>query len=498
MRRLFSCLLPGLLLLTLGCGGDDGGSPSAPRDGAVADAALDDAASAQDAASNDASVPTEGDGAVAAPYTASAELTALLTRVQTLKQGKPADLDNDGTAEAELVKNADGSSAYTAYDMQGSPLFVRTYDGKGRLEDLIDRTGDGTADEAITVVVTADSHTRTRLVDENGNTKPDHRYRWTTARATPAVQTYTRSEDLSESGTFTDKETLTLTTTKHQDGAKCEGSDGFPSGGTDVAPFPGSPNIKSGTSAGACNASDTRSISRALDCALTKGALCLANTNTQQYNALMSAAFGEGTMPLDIGCGNGCAGTLASTRSWSAPWFSNSTLNINPSEWNKLDDDGKCNIMLHELLHWAGDNGSADHNESSGKGDDQVYSCGRYCGRCSDAGHGSPKNSAIDCAKCADTAARKSQCGAKSELKTGSCDGELTGLCHKGLACISANCETCGRIERKTCDDKPLGVEIACCATCPSNCNASNDLPCDGMTMSEDTCTKDTPPFCPN
>jgi hypothetical protein len=63
-------------------------------------------------------------------------------------------------------------------------------------------------------------------------------------------------------------------------------------------------------------------------------------------------------------------------------------------QWGKLDADGKCNTMLHELLHWAGDQGSSDHNDPNGRGDDDVYSCGRYCGNCSDALQGSPPLSA--------------------------------------------------------------------------------------------------------
>ena len=481
--------------------GSDGETPPQPPPDGSLDAVVPDLDGApppvEGAAIDGSPVAVDGSTADSFDYQVSAELASLLARFTSLRAGQPADLDGDGRADTEFTVSSDGSRVWSSdQDGDGTPEFLLTRKAQSS-SVLVDKNHDGMSDEEIVVTVTDSTQKRVAEVDEDLDGKPDHRYTWVTDRATLASQTYTVETDATGSGTYTPVNTVTLTTTKHQTGDACEGSDGFPSDGDDYQPFPGSPTIKTGTTLGACSKSDASSIAKAVDCALSKGALCLANTNTRQYNSLMAAAFGEGTMPLDIGCGNSCSGVLASTRGWSAPWFTNSTLNVNPSEWNKLDSAGKCNIMLHEMLHWAGDQGSADHNEKSGAGDDEVYSCGRYCGGCSQAGHGSPKNSAVDCAKCADTPERKERCGVKTDYKTGPCNGELAGLCHAGLACVAGNCETCGQIEKKSCDAKPLDTEVTCCATCPSSCNRSNDLPCNGAPQLMDTCNSQTPPFCP-
>ncbi|MDB4988578.1 MAG: hypothetical protein JWN04_3756 [Myxococcaceae bacterium] len=500
----------GLLLLSGACGSDskqttDAATPVIPSSQDGGSSAASDASPALPSDSGAAALAdsggmTRGDGGApdAFGFEPSAELTKLLTQFALLRAGQPADLDGDGRPETELVKNGDGTSTFSSdQDGEGTPEFQLTVDPKGSSSMLVDTNRDGMTDEAVHVTVTDTTHTRVAQVDDNLNGKPDHRYTWTTNKATIALQAYAEETDLNETGSFSGPGVVNLTTTKDQAGSGCEGSDGFPSGGDGYQPFPSSPTIKSGSSPGSCSAADTSSIAQAVDCALGKGALCLASTNTREYNSLMAAALGTGTMPLDIGCGNACAGVIAATRGWGSPWFTNSTMNINAGEWNKLDSAGKCNIMLHEMLHWAGDQGSSDHNSESGAGDDAVYSCGRYCGGCSHAGHGSSNNSATDCAKCSDSPGRKEKCGVKSDFKTGPCNGELAGLCHSGLACISANCETCGQLEKKTCDDQPLETQATCCATCPSDCNKSNDLPCKGSPQSMDTCTDQTPPYCP-
>jgi hypothetical protein len=111
--------------------------------------------------------------------------------------------------------------------------------------------------------------------------------------------------------------------------------------------------------------------------------------------------------------------------------------------------------------------------------------------------HGSKNNSSVDCAYCSDTLDRKKKCGLKQGPEKGSCNGQLTGLCHAGLGCIAGDCEECMNDVTKTCDDKEIEREAKCCATCPVTCNASNDLPCGGgSSMSTDTCTDATPPNC--
>ena len=430
-------------------------------------------------------------------YTPSADLQSLVAEIAKLKAGQPADLDGDGIPDATQVTNSDGSYVYQDdHDGDGVPEYILSSDGKGKTTVTVDADGDGVAEQVMVTTVTATEQKQVLTVDTDLNGKMDHRYTWVTEAATPDVQSYTAETDAAETGNFIVVSTLQLDSWRYGGTGNCDGMSGFPSGGTNYQPSNTSPTVKTGTDSGQCGEQDSNSIAQALDCALTKGALCLANTNTKEYNNLMAATLGDSKMPLDIGCGNSCSGVIATTKGWGSPWFSNSEMNINPAEWDKLDANGKCNIMLHEMLHWAGDEGSADHNDSSGAGNDTVYSCGRYCGRCSHAGHGSQNNSSVDCAGCADTKARKQQCGARTEYQTAPCGNSMSGFCHAGLACIAGPCQQCGGIVTNGCDGSLIGGNAICCQSCPSNCNQSNDLPCTNTPVSTDTCTDKNPPFC--
>ncbi len=416
--------------------------------------------------------------------------------LEKLEKGEPADLDGDGYAEAILQKNDDGSSTYESdRDGDGVPEYVLTDDGKGHTIAWVDADGDGFAEQLIEEVTTETKQRQVTTVDQDRNGFMDHRYTWEVDRDTLDVATYTEEEDADETGEFTIVETKTVPSTRNAGSGGCDGMDNFPSGG-DAVELPGGTTLRTGPSPGACDGGDADQVREAYECAVERGRGCLSQTNTKEFQNLATALAGKRVRPLQIGCGNACGGVVASTKSWNRPWFLDSKLNINVDEFSKLDDDGRCNIMLHELLHWAGNNGSADHNEGEGAGDDDVYSCGRYCGGCSHAGHGSPNNSAIDCARCADTAERKAECGVKIEYAEASCGGSLRGICHAGLGCVAGDCQECGGIFKSYCDGTVFETAATCCNKCPQGCDGSNDMPCSGKPDESDGCTDQSPPFC--
>jgi hypothetical protein len=370
--------------------------------------------------------------------------------------------------------------------------------------DAIDRDFDGVFDHQITWVIqlTAPDALQYTAQINTLDWDPD-------AGAAPSGGAQTGDDGGAFAWTTVDTQTTTVT-------RNCEGNSGFPTDGHPFTPFvPTSgpqpaqtPTIQVGPGGGdgTCDPNEASQLAAAIDCALTSGLKCLSESNPGEFGRLAaalaakSAPGGGQVTPLEIGCGNSCSGVIASTQPYDAPLgFAalgpDSKMNINPNEFNSLSPTDQCSIMLHELMHWGGDPGSADHNSEMGKGDDAVYSCGRYCGKCSHAGHGDPGNSSVDCAKC--VTSHKEQCGTQTQVNDGACFGALTGICHNGLACIAGDCDTCEIIDTLACDGTGLSEEVPCCQVCPTDCAASNDLPCMGpppMTMN--TCTNTTPPNC--
>ncbi len=436
-----------------------------------------------------------GQAGAASEFVPSEALQRLIDEMAKLKAGQPADLDGDGKVETTRTVASDGSVTMTVdQDGDGNAEFVLQTDGASLISQVVDADSDGQIELEITSESSPDLEVIIRSEDTDLDGQVNRRLTWETKSATRDEQTLTEQVDLDGDGDV--DQTTTETLAKSRNTGDCWGGGGFPSGSTGQPVFNDMIRVVSGSSSGQCSGADASSIAAAVDCAMSRGTLCLANTNTNQYNSLMAAGMGETKRALDIACGNSCAGGIANTESWSRWAIYGSRMNINPSEWHKLDAAGQCNIMLHELLHWAGDQGAADHDKKEGPGNDEVYSCGRYCGGCSDAGHGSPGNSAVDCALCADTPERKKQCGVKKQFKERPCNGDLAGVCHSGLACIAGNCTTCGAYKVETCDGKQVSDEASCCAVCPDGCNKSNDVACNGSHMDEDSCQPSTPPFC--
>jgi hypothetical protein len=216
--------------------------------------------------------------------------------------------------------------------------------------------------------------------------------------------------------------------------------------------------------------------------------MCLSATNPRMANAMMETLAGGADLDVSCGIASGCGNLAAADRCrWGicpSPDDDRNRISFNPDALG-YDDKDLCSLVLHEFLHIAGEGFEPGHDE----GVDRVYSCGRYCAGCSNVAKGAPASSNVDCARCAETEAQKKQCGYKEEVTDGECGSDAPwGICHGGLACLLGRCETCRSIEVQNCEGEPISARFNCCAGCPSDCNRSNDFPCIGNPLTENTC----------
>lgn len=197
---------------------------------------------------------------------------------------------------------------------------------------------------------------------------------------------------------------------------------------------------------------------------------CLGFTNQAIRDKLEAAIK---TRRLRIGCGYCGQGAQSTIQA--------SSMNLNP---NQLDESMKGGVaresmkemVLHELLHWAGEKhsfdaiGSQPGRSNEGSGVDRVYACGRTCGGCiavRRAGcYDNQTNigdTQFDCSRCAetDTLARWVYCGSRMALEqvdTGS--AVIVPAACDGLQCakqgndevVYAPPAACGRRPHMTCD----------------------------------------------
>ncbi|MBK6849878.1 MAG: hypothetical protein IPG96_20850 [Proteobacteria bacterium] len=226
---------------------------------------------------------------------------------------------------------------------------------------------------------------------------------------------------------------------------------------------------------GKCSADHATQIAQAVDCATTYGQRCLDSTNAPMALGLRNALAGVGVTNLKIACGNNCTNSTAQTK-YQAPTGSHrwklfdSKMNLNAAMWDNLDANGRCNLMLHELLHWAGFPGSPTHDDT---GDDEVYSCGRYCGKCSAAllGGNRPHGRSADCATCSSNPVKKAVCGSLKKWMSGPCTVNF-GMGPQPFAAKcdwgTEPCANCQWLQSLSCDGTLQGeFGNICCEACP-------------------------------
>ena len=419
----------------------------------------------------------------------SPEAQRYFQELAKLQAGEAADLDGDGTPEAKLTKNATGGRRLEVdWNGDGTPEYVSDKEPGKSGSLTVDANEDGQID--VKIQGTVGPLARTIERDTNFNGKMDRRWRETYDVGAGTVRLVIES-DPEEDGTFTQLSDTTLPVSLAQ-GTKCDGQAGFPSNRGDPADSVGAMRIPTDGGGGRCTAAQAKRIAKALGCAVGKGLLCLTATNRELADQL-TEQLADGS--LVVGCGNTCSGSDANTEhypSWS-PFTPR--MNLNDSHVSGMTDDELCSVVLHELLHWAGQGLDPNHDQ----GTDRLYACGRYCGGCTTRGPaGAFKSKNVDCAVCASTADKKKQCGTKEKLANMPCPPAYT-LCHKSFT--NAACEVCKGWRFEACDDTALPdppQTFKCCETCPSGFTM-NDKPCaGGATTQNDQCGGGTkPPFCP-
>jgi len=236
---------------------------------------------------------------------------------------------------------------------------------------------------------------------------------------------------------------------------------------------------------------------------------CLEATNPR-LAAKLTESIGNEPNHL-IQCGKIKAGADATTDQvpWWMQWVpGDNTITFNRDSLANLSSSELQTVVLHEYLHALGEGWTKDHEN----GVDEVYSCSRYCGGCSQRGMGAPQNSNMDCMRCAANSERGQEtaaCGYKAERTPVPCRDTYSpigltnaAICHQGFAnCL---CETCIARVLSDCNGNPLSKAFPlalCCDACPSNCSHSNDRSCDldigfNHFTSHDSCNQ-PPPYGP-
>lgn len=428
-------------------------------------------------------------------------LSEVVRKINSARDGNPVDMDGDGYPELTVETDENGVKTVTL-DKYGDVYFVSESKPGEYVHTLQDTNGDGMTDiqwdrfperevwqydrdydgypeEIKTITYDFENqkvHERIqRDLDGDGNYEYDE------------TETGDAPELVKDEP---DKAKATKATTKHLQ--------------INIAP------------GGCADADDEEGIKRAhgvlyaaLNCAIGDGLNCLRETNRSMYNSAMQYLSSGGT--LSISCNERIVGHAKTTKVY-VDWFESKILfksskvfeGCEASNWEECFTSWKpyfCNIMLHEFLHAVGyELGTPSHDSES---KDEVYSCGRYCGHCSNDLKNAPGFPNRDCARCGGTIEEKMQCGHVEKVKIESCP-DIYNVCHDGLGCISDACEECTELYGFTCaedvsedlsypDYVYVRNNFLCCNACPNTCNASNDFTCLSTTQLEDTCHQPLP-----
>lgn len=457
---------------------------------------------------------TAGDAGMLTPYQYGAETQRILAQAALARMGMPADFDGDG--RAEYVPMFDGKGGVTVTeDPKGTGMVAYTFvfDAAALTASYtFDPKGDGTGKWTIATDINMHQTVTTEDTDYDGN--PD----WRTTR-TVDVQART-AHVVVETAPNNDGNFAVVRDTTIPSDTKGGGGNGGCSADGVGPSFPSNaPTVSAGNNLhirtsngdptglgggvgdgsmdgpdGSCSNAHVKDLQQGIDCALSSGFKCLEGTNAYAAFQLETAlAYGS----WDVGCGNTCGPGVTDGANTCGPGSGGCSPIQSAFEPSILDGDSPtntCDLVLHEMLHWAGVPSDDTHDQ----GNDQVYACGRYCGGCDEGspwavpqGMGITQNT--DCAKCASTPEEKAQCG--TQLKNGSMTNNA--VCHQGLACISANCADPHQMNVVDCNGQTLpqfAAGIWCCNSCPAGCNQSNDLPC-GANPTTTGCNGGTP-FC--
>jgi hypothetical protein len=425
------------------------------------------------------------------------------------RQGMPADFDGDG--RAEFVPVLDGMGGVTVADDpagDGIVVYKFVYDALAVTASYTyDPNGDGTGQ--ISIVHTINNHVivTTRDVDFDGN--PDWRM---TRTSDPGSGT---ANVLIESAPNNDGNFVTVRDTTIPSAYNCgNGVDdgGFPTdaptvsagGGIRIRISNGYGGVGDGSVEinGACSNAHAQALEKAIDCALSQSATCLRSTNGMAY-FLLDTALAYGTW--DLSCGNGCDPGTTKEQNECGPGSGACApveTSFNPDSLGSLrTDTNRCDLVLHEMLHWAG----VPSDDTHPQGVDQVYACARYCGGCDEPSPWAPPGATTsrDCATCANSPDEKAQCGLKPRWRPSK---KSMGFVCWGSTTSSSSCDpgcvTPYEDYPLNCDDTVATGSSAkrwiprwCCTQCGQSCDKNDDI-CPSDFSSPADCSNGTP-FCP-
>ncbi|WP_408888270.1 hypothetical protein ACJ2CR_24425 [Myxococcus faecalis] len=466
--------------------------------GAVAAMAAFGLASCQDGAERsrpearpDGGTPSRGHHVVVVDESPAAKELQAISEVERLG-GSITIPNRDGTTNRIVSRVEDGGARFVEYyngestrpvltirregdltthwgdydeDSRTDSLYDLSFDGGVMVQLwLEDTNGDGELDQRRTQLGSRQDIRiiRERLVSLDGGGRG---WRVESDREAPAIQPHPEEER----------------ETHWSAGTRCDSMAGFPADMTSTTSVASMPavNIVTGTSPGACTSEQTAKLIEALK-QIPDSTKCLGATNSTLGTMMQSALASD--IKTFIGCGGQCPGIRAATD--PGPPSRLDELRSGPYRMNLapyvVAGQGLERTLFHELLHWS----TGLHHEEGDNGTDQVWSCARFCSRCTTAGFGGG-DPAADCARCA-ARDQKLSCGWKMvEASMGGCEDFLAWI-GRGVTdpvltqcrltdTVYARCNTCNVAHWSYCDGTQIPVPAGyngystayrCCTGC--------------------------------
>ncbi len=437
------------------------------------------------------------------------ELESLKKRIVQAQLGEPVDFDEDGFSEYQKTKYEDGTELVEMFKPSGSVYYQAEYLPDGSHVICQDTNGDELTDIQETRQINPFSEER--LYDKDYDGYPEERLRVEYDEPSRTIIVLHDRDDDKDGNYIVLSEKRTIIKNDSRNRPQWPVTRG--------SMYHGPVEVSwSDCSASADTAfQNGLKIIEASACALKHGKNCLNERNKKLYNKLIDSLAKGRT--IKIACSsekNSVAWTpflgerildVLDLRKESADIFFNPNQldglqGCASSDSNCIDqDEGDklCNVLLHELLHYAEQFLPPNHDDH---GDDEIYSCARYCSGCAHNLKGATGDSHVDCLRCGGTIDEKLTCGYIEKSEEEDCQ-DSSGVCHAGLGCIAGPCEKCKYIYTWTCDQEILNEtpeasfiqSFLCCARCPDSCDSSNDFPCNASFFEQNTC-RDPLPMC--
>jgi hypothetical protein len=399
-------------------------------------------------------------------------------------RGESADLDGDGIRELSAFHTVDGATHWV-WQPEYFPSFEVVRAADGTVTRTIDYENYNYPSEVD--VFSADAGGALFQLDDNNDGVFDRRITRTTDPVDGGYLWVEEDTDGGPRGVFMERARWVSDRWADQMGSgsdHCNGTSNMP---TEIGLFaenvPGITAIDTG--AAGCSLMQKAKLGKAVDC-MKKKLECLSRTNPAMRNRLVSRLA---TDEWQFGCNNPCPGRDATTNARVGDLaaqtnFSSNVLNAS--------DDYLCSIVIHEALHMAeSPYNPADHDAN---GNDEIYSCARYCAGCVSGGPNSAgRTPNMDCAVCAGTSdSKRRACGVKRQVQP---VGPGYSVCTGGLGTLMTACPDWHAPVEQDCNGKQIGqpnISAGCCNMCPANA-ATNSKPCGAPPPPTDTCSMKAP-----